>query len=125
MSREPDFVLALLKGAIEHGDEGAYFGSTLGLAHYASVARRRGLVDREGNATAHGREVYEQMRLDLLPKQLHSRAYMWDWDAPRNEKPKPTCSVCGWSTADTSRDKRPMCWSCAWDIDDTKKEKSR
>lgn len=89
--RFPLFPLAVLKGTIEHDDGTAYFGSLMGYRFYRNEAFRHGWItypavsDSTSKlvATARGRELYVLLRLDTLPNQQGSRAYMWKWDDAR------------------------------------------
>lgn len=81
MTRECDFALVLLKGAIEHDDGRRYFGSLMAYGHHLHGAVARGLVDEEGKPTDKGRQVYADERLGNLPKE--GRGYMWKWGRDR------------------------------------------
>jgi hypothetical protein len=78
--REVLFVYAALKGVMEHGDAGAYFGSLLGLGIHVQEAQALGLLDDKWNPTDRGREVYAAKNLQDLPTTKLSRAYLWDWE---------------------------------------------
>lgn len=66
---------SVLKGAVEHGDTGHYFGSLIGLRDWMNVAVKLGFLDSEGNVTDFGRRVYVECGLGDLPRA--GRAYMW------------------------------------------------
>jgi hypothetical protein len=85
------FVLAIVKGLIEHEDAASYFGSTMGLAAHTDEAIRKGLLLDETPEGKHrlssylkvtnlGRKLYTELGLDKLPQKKLSRAYMWDWN---------------------------------------------
>jgi len=94
-----DFVLAIVKGIVEHDDGCAYFGSLLGYSHHEAQGIARGLLTRgpkqcaDGGGgtmtieatrlTDAGRAAYTTFRLDLLPQKYGSRAYMWEWSPSR------------------------------------------
>lgn len=82
MSTPCDFGLAIVKGLVEHGEAGVYFGSLLGLDDHLMQAHARGLVAPDESVcgwklTKAGRNAYSLHRLDLLPKS--GRTYAWDW----------------------------------------------
>jgi hypothetical protein len=85
------FPLAIVKGLIEHQDGTAYFGSTMGYSEHLRQAIEAGLVETPDGgptrATERGRQEYEREGLAQLPTRMYSRAYMWDWKAPRNTEP--------------------------------------
>lgn len=90
-----DFVLAIVKGLVEHDDGGAYFGSLMGYRGHEAEGIERGLLTRgpkecDGGGghmfvieatrlTDAGRAAYAAFRLDFFPKTYGRRAYMWDW----------------------------------------------
>lgn len=96
-----DFVLAIVKGIVEHNDGCAYFGSLGGYRHWEEQGTKRGLLTRglkecaDGGGgvftieatrlTDAGRAAYDTFRLDLLPQKYGSRAYMWDWSSSSRE----------------------------------------
>lgn len=87
--RSCDFVLALLKGLVEHGDGTVYFQWLDGYATHENNAIKRGYVHlgpkridrrhviRTTQLTDAGRAAYVELGLDRLPKS--GRAYAWDW----------------------------------------------
>lgn len=79
-----DAPLAVLKGVIEHGDPGVYFGSFIALTLHCDLARRAGWLDEHGAVTAAGRDVYTRYGLNRLPRE--GRAYMWDWSTIGDER---------------------------------------
>lgn len=82
-TRDHIFPAAVLKGAIEHGDGTAYFGSLLAYETHRMTAAALGWVTLDATGrpcpTDRGRAVYVEARLDALPKRQFSRAYAWDW----------------------------------------------
>lgn len=75
-----DYVLTVLKGVVERGDPGAYFGSFVGLSAWVDRAVIRGLVFREGDqvyASSEGLQVYQSSGLERLPHK--GRATFWNW----------------------------------------------
>ena len=90
-----DFVLAIVKGIVEHDDGGAYFGSLMGYKGHEAAGIERGLLTRgpkecDGGGghkfvieatrlTDAGKLAYTTERLDQYPKTYGSRAYMWKW----------------------------------------------
>lgn len=89
MSARCDFAMAVLKGAVEHGDGTAYFGSLIGYTAHRDAAVRAGYVrivmvkhpegfdvQRE-QPTEAGEYVYRESGLADLPRS--GRAYAWDW----------------------------------------------
>lgn len=101
-----DFVLAIVKGLVEHDDGAAYFGSTMGYRSHEAEGIARGLLTRgpkecDGGGgqmftieatrlTEAGREAYKTLGLDRLPKTYGSRAYMWrDWPLIPGAEPPP------------------------------------
>lgn len=70
-----DFRLVALKGAVEHADEGAYFGSLLGLREHVAGAVAAGWLAEDGQPTNAGRAEYARLGLDRLPRS--GRAYLW------------------------------------------------
>jgi hypothetical protein len=80
------FVLAIVKGLVEHGDPSSYFGSTIGLLDHARSAARKGMLGGAPGSrpdlhlAVEAVELYRQLGLDRLPTQYASRAYTWDWE---------------------------------------------
>lgn len=100
-----DFVLAIVKGLVEHDDGGAYFGSLMGYRAHEADGIERGLltrgpklIDMGGGHTATieatrltdaGRQAYATERLDRFPKTYGSRAYTWNWDEVPRKSNEP------------------------------------
>lgn len=87
-----DFVLAIVKGLVEHDDPYVYFGSPIGFHEHEADGIRRGLLCRgprkyteeDGEyigtlLTEAGRQAYHAARLHLLPNKRGNRAYAWNW----------------------------------------------
>lgn len=89
-----DFVLAIVKGLVEHDDGATYFASLMGYQRYEAEGIRLGWLVRgpkmcrDGDTefviestrlTDAGRVVYADRHLDRLPNGKGLRAYFWDW----------------------------------------------
>jgi hypothetical protein len=66
---------AILKGIIEHGDSGYFFGSLGGHRFYLERCAEAGFITPEGDPTEKGRARYSQGHLGELPE---CRWYYWD-----------------------------------------------
>lgn len=85
--RDYIFQAAVLKGAIEHGDGTAYFGSLLAYAEHKAGAIKLGWVETVEEPeraqrlvpTPKGQQVYTEVGLAKFTKVKFSRAYGWDW----------------------------------------------
>lgn len=77
MSHPHLFVLAALKGAIEHQDPSHYFGATGALAFHLQNAAELGLMDGAA-PTERGRAIYRALGLASMGDG-RTRACMWDW----------------------------------------------
>jgi hypothetical protein len=69
------FIAAILKGLVEHNDSTHHFGSLLGFSEYLNLARFKGVVDRHGEITEKGKELYDEWNLKALP---NTRSVYWD-----------------------------------------------
>lgn len=66
---------AVVRGLVEHGDAGHYFGSTASLRVFMMGAQIKGYVDQDGKLTEAGREFW---RIEIAP--YHLRECRWiDW----------------------------------------------
>jgi len=70
---------AVLKGCVEHGQAGAYFGSWLGLEHHVQTVIDAGWIDSDCKPTERGWTVYDQRDLASLPQVPGRRWYLWTW----------------------------------------------